>query len=76
MRQLLATIFLSLALCAPALAGNAAELTVMTHDSFAMSKDVNSARFYLNAALEQDPGHAASRRLLSRLEQLDTGKSV
>jgi tetratricopeptide (TPR) repeat protein len=45
-------------------------------NAFAMSKDTNSARFYLQAALEQDPGHAASRRLLSRLDQLDTGKSV
>ncbi len=39
-------------------------------NAFAMTKDINSARFYLAAALELDPGHAASKRLLSRLEQL------
>jgi tetratricopeptide (TPR) repeat protein len=38
--------------------------------AFAMVKDIGNARFYLNAALEQDPEHAASKRLLSRLEQL------
>lgn len=38
--------------------------------AFAMVKDIGNARFYLSAALEQDPEHAASRRLLSRLEQL------
>lgn len=39
-------------------------------NAFAMTKDVNSARFYLAAALQQDPEHAASKRLLARLEQL------
>ncbi len=38
--------------------------------AFAMVKDIGNARFYLNAALEQDPEHAASKRLLSRLDQL------
>lgn len=39
-------------------------------NAFAMTKDIPSARYYLAAALEQDAGHAASRRLLSRLDQL------
>ena len=38
--------------------------------AFALTKDIPTARHYLAAALALDPGHAASRRLLARLEQL------
>lgn len=39
-------------------------------NAYALSKDVDSARHFLNAALEMDPNHAASRRLLGKLEEL------
>lgn len=38
--------------------------------AFAMVKDIHNARYYLSAALALDPGHAPSRRLLARLDQL------
>jgi tetratricopeptide (TPR) repeat protein len=38
--------------------------------AFAMIKDIANARYYLSAALELDPGHASSLRLLARLDQL------
>lgn len=38
--------------------------------AFAMIKDIANARYYLSAALELDPGHAPSLRLLARLDKL------
>jgi tetratricopeptide (TPR) repeat protein len=39
--------------------------------AFAMIKDIANARYYLSAALEIDPAHASSLRLLARLDQLN-----
>ena len=39
--------------------------------AFAMIKDIANARYYLSAALELDPGHASSLRLLGRLDKLN-----
>jgi len=38
--------------------------------AFALTKDIPTARHYRAGELEMDPGHAASRRLLARLDQL------
>lgn len=71
MRHMVATIFLSLALCATALAAPAAELTVMTHDSFAMSKDV-LARFEADSGItvrimqSGDAGAALNQAILAK----------
>ncbi|MDP2847568.1 MAG: tetratricopeptide repeat protein [Humidesulfovibrio sp.] len=55
---------------APEFHKTAAVVAYNMANAFAMTKDIPSARYYLAAALERDPGHAASRRLLTRLEQL------
>ena len=71
MRHLLAKIFLSLALCSTASAAHAAELTVMTHDSFAMSKDVLS-RFEADSGItvrimqSGDAGAALNQAILAK----------
>jgi len=40
--------------------------------AYAQAKDIETARHYLTAALEQDPEHAASRRMLAKLDALRT----
>ncbi|MDR3641606.1 MAG: tetratricopeptide repeat protein [Humidesulfovibrio sp.] len=39
-------------------------------NAYAMTKDLGMARHFLTAALGMDPNHAASRRLLNKLEEM------
>ena len=41
--------------------------------AYALSKDMGTARHFLNAALELDPKHAASLRLLAKIDALNVG---